>query len=467
MPNKTIAAGSSGDSVQAAFDNLVPGDVLQVENGRYNVSGLQLNRGGTIKKPIYIRGASRTGAVLSSPGRILYILAASHVIIENMTLQGSGVDSGSEASSVGIGFHDGTPNQARITVRNVTMNGVDTAITAHKEISEFLAYDNRLIGNNTWTADLINTNATWNDDGINMPGFGNCAFNNTLTGFGDSLAYAAHSGADTLTQSLGVHFYRNDVRNSGDDLAEVDHAHRNIALYDNRSHNSMTFISLDPVYGGPFIAARNIAINIGRTPFKWNATNSGHFVYNNTIVRTTGRPWVEGDVSAEAGWYQPNNGDQISYGFRNNLIIYRGIGNQTIRLDNSGHDIVDFTHNSWFPDRVFQWPQGRFDSLAAAHNGLAPTTPVFGGITRRHEEDNITASNPWTTAVTLGTDYRTAVRDTYIPIVAPGSAAKNSGVTIPNITDQFSGSAPDRGAIIGGRGIPVYGDRSGAATMRH
>jgi hypothetical protein len=40
-------------------------------------------------------------------------------------------------------------------------------------------------------------------------------------------------------------------------------------------------------------------------------------------------------------------------------------------------------------------------------------------------------------------------------------------VTIPNITDQFSGSAPDRGAIIGGRGIPVYGDRSGAATMRH
>ena len=463
--NKAIAAGSSGAAIQAAFDNLAPGDVLQFEDGTYNVSRLQLNRGGTLDKPIYIRGASRPGVVLSSPGRILHFLAASHIIIENMTLQGSGIDSGTDASSVGIGFHDGTPNQTRITVRNVTMNGVDRAITADKEISEFLAYDNTFIGNNTWTAALINTNATWNDDGINIPGFGNCAFNNTLAGFGDSLAYAAHSGDNTLTQAVGVHFYRNDVRNSGDDFAEVDHGHRNITLYDNRSHNSMTFISLDPLYGGPFVAARNIAINIGRAPFKWNATNSGQFIYNNTIVRTSGRPWVEGRGSAEAGWYQPNNGDQMSYGYRNNLMIYRGAGPQTIRLDNSGHGIVDFTHNSWFPDLVFQWPQGRFNNLAAAYNGLARTTPVFSGMTRRHERDNITASNPWTTTVTLGTDYRTEVTDTYTPALAPGATPKNSGVDIANITDHFSGAAPDRGAIIAGRTIPAYGDRSRQAPI--
>jgi hypothetical protein len=462
-PNKTIAAQSSGATIQAAFDNLAPGDVLQFEDGTYNVNGLRLNHGGTIDKPIYIRGASRTGAVLSSPGRILYILAASHAIIENITLQGSGIDSGTDASSVGIGFYDGTPNQTRVTVRNVTMNGVDIAITAHKEISEFLAYDNTLIGNNTWTPALINTNATWNDDGINIPGFGNCAFNNTLRGFGDSLAYAAHSGGDTLTQAVGVHFYRNDARNSGDDFAEVDHGHRNITLYDNRSHNSMTFISLDPLYGGPFIAARNIAINIGRTPFKWNSTNSGQFIYNNTIVRTSGKFWVEGNVSAEAGWYQPNNGDQRSYGYQNNLMIYRGAGPQTIRLDNTGHDIVDFTHNSWFPDLVYQWPQGRFNNLAAAYNGLARTTPVFSGITRRHEQDSITVRNPWTTTVTLGTDYRTEVTDAYTPALAPGATPKNSGVVIANITDHFSGAAPDRGAIIAGRAIPAYGDRSGQA----
>jgi len=47
-----------------------------------------------------------------------------------------------------------------------------------------MAYDNTMIGNNTWTAidpstgvRLIDSNATWDDDGINISGFGNVAFN--------------------------------------------------------------------------------------------------------------------------------------------------------------------------------------------------------------------------------------------------------------------------------------------------
>ena len=46
------------------------------------------------------------------------------------------------------------------------------------------------------------------------------------------------------------------------------------------------------------------------------------------------------------------------------------------------------------------------------------------------------------------------------PILAAGTAPKNSGVAIPNISDGFSGAAPDRGAIIAGRPIPQYGDCS-------
>ncbi len=460
-PNKTIVTGSSSATIQAAFNNLNPGDVIQFQNGTYDLAAnLVLNRSGTPASPIHIRGESRTGVVLSHAGRIFQIQNASHVIIEQMTLQGSGVDSGTNASSVGIGFWDGAPTQTRITVRNVTMNGVDRAIRASKEISEFLAYDNTLNGNNTWSATLIDTNATWNDDGILVPGFGHAVFNNSLQGFGDSMSFAAHSGGTGLTQTLGVHFYRNDVRNSGDDLTEVDYGHRNITFYDNRSHNSMTFVSLDPVYGGPFVAARNIVINTGRTPFKWNSTNAGQFIYNNTIVRTTGKHWVDGALSAEAGWYQPNNGDQRAYGYRNNILVYRGAGNQTIRLDNSGHDPVDFTHNSWYPDLTFQWPQRAFPDLATAYNGLSATTPVFSGITKRHEQDNITVGNPWTTTVTLGADYHAEATGPYTPVLASGTAPKNSGIVISNITDGFSGGAPDRGAIIAGRPIPQYGDCS-------
>jgi hypothetical protein len=247
----------------------------------------------------------------------------------------------------------------------------------------------------------------------------------------------------------------------GDDGTEVDEGQRNLTFYDNRLRNTMTFVSLDPLYGGPLVVARNIMINTGRTPFKWNSTNAGQFIYNNTIVRTTGKYLAfDGVPAAEAGWYQPNNGDQRAYGYRNNILVYRGDGTQTIRLDNSGHDPVDFTHNSWFPNLVFQWPQGNFSNLAAAYSGLSATIPIFSGITRRHEQDNITVSNPWTTTVTLGADYHTEVTVAYTPVLSPGTAPKNSGVAIPNITDGFSGGAPDRGAIIEGRPIPQYGDRS-------
>ncbi len=61
--------------------------------------------------------------------------------------------------------------------------------------------------------------------------------------------------------------------------------------------------------------------------------------------------------------------------------------------------------------------------------------------------------------VTLGADYRSEVLTTYTPELSPGTMPKNSGVAIPNITDGFDGTAPDRGAIIDGRPTPLYGDR--------
>src|SRR5262245_11980326 len=213
----------------------------------------------------------------------------------------------------------------------------------YHEISEFLAYDNTLIGNNSWTSAMIDTNLTWNDDGINIPGFGNCAFNNSLKGFGDSLAYET---AQLATQSIGVHFYRNDIRNSGDDMAEGDGSFRNDTLYDNRSHNSMTFLSLDTLFGGPFVAARNIAINIGRSPYKFNDQNTGQVGYNNTLIRTNG--------AINWGWVQPNNGPQRAWGFQNNILIYQGTG--SLMANEAGsNDPIDFTHNSWFPDTAVWW----------------------------------------------------------------------------------------------------------------
>ena len=42
----------------------------------------------------------------------------------------------------------------------------------------------------------------------------------------------------------------------------------------------------------------------------------------------------------------------------------------------------------------------------------------------------------------------------------PGSAAVDRGMALPNITDGFSGQAPDLGALELGQPLPTYGPRS-------
>lgn len=83
-------------------------------------------RSGTSSQPIYIRGKTRSGVILRSSGRVMQLQAASNVVIENMTLLGSGVDSGTNASSVCIGFWDGAL-QENITMRDLNTHGVEWA----------------------------------------------------------------------------------------------------------------------------------------------------------------------------------------------------------------------------------------------------------------------------------------------------------------------------------------------------
>lgn len=462
-PNKTIAAGSSSGAIQTALNNLEAGDVLEFEDGTYNVNGLNINQSGTNNSPIYIRGASRNGVILNSNSRpIIQITEADNVIIENLTIRGTGSDGAIgnlQAGIYGGGFGQGS---VRNTIRNVTITGVDNAIVFYDEISEALVYDNTLVGNNLWSAAFLGDNRTWDDDGINLPGFGNVAFNNTISGFGDTFSYAQHASSITLTETRGVHYYRNDIRRSLDDLVEVDHAQRNISFYDNRGHNSANCSSLDPLYGGPFLYARNVCINPARVHMhKWNDTNSGQFLYNNTFIGTVTATGFDPDV---ASWYQPNNGPQQAYGFRNNVTVYRGNG-ITLWFDNGGHQVIDWTHNSWYPNREVQW-DNFYQNLAQAQNQLGDTTPIFSGTTRRMESDNITDSNPWTVNVILGANSLSEVTGTYTPMLSPGTAPKNSGVVIPNITDGYSGAAPDRGALVSGRATPLWGDQNSTPPLQ-
>jgi hypothetical protein len=439
----TVTA-TPADDLQAKLDALGPGDVLELADGSYAVDGLFLASSGTEAQPIYIRGQSRSGVILQNPGRVLQIQEASHVVIENMTLEGSGVDSGTDASSVGISFWDGAL-QENITLRQLDITGVDMGIVASGTIQSVLVYESSLRGNNVWTPEFIETNLTWNDDGIRVPGQGNCVFQNTLHGFGDSLAVTDG------VESVAVYFYRNRITMTGDDSFEADYGTRNLGFYDNYVTNASTLLSLDPLWGGPLYCFRNVIFNTVRGPFKLNNTNSGFFVYNNTIVRTEG--------TTDWGWVQFNNGALQGWSFRNNVLVYRGTSGNLLAIESDGNDPIDFTHNAWYPDGSVWWSAtgGSFSSIAEARAGVPATTALFGASTSRHQHDVITESEPFASPIPLGSDHLTELDTSLVPAPKAGAAFEAAGTPIPNVTDGFSGTAPDMGAIITGRPPPAWG----------
>jgi hypothetical protein len=460
----TITAGSSEAGIQAVLNSLSSGDVCLFENGTY-VGSWNIPCVADDADPIIIRGESRAGVILQNSSRVFYILDAANVIIENMTIEGSGANPSPDPTtnlSTGIGFWNGGAQTAhRLTFRNLTITGVDVGISSRGYMSECLVYNCTLEGNNLWQASEVNNNSTWNDDGICLGGYANCAWQNTLSGFGDAFSCSPDEGVF----STSIHFWRNDVPFTCDDWYESDFGWRNLTFYDNRCLNSMTALSIDPILGGPLLYCRNISINSGRVLLKWNTSSSGQFIINNTFIRTTGKHWLDGNFGNEAGWYQPggDSGSQNSYGFVNNILIYQGASGQLLRLDNGGHDPIDFHNNSYYPDGYVEFlgdVPGNGASLALAQAALGPTTPIFGAITQRLQNDNITVINPWTTTITLGTDYLTQITGDIVPILADGTAPRNSGAVIPGVTDGYSGAFPDRGAVIAGRGFVAYGDQS-------
>ncbi len=447
----TIAAGSTSKQIQAILNAAKPGDVIEFAKGTYEVDGLQLKKGGTKDKPVTIRGESREECIIKDEaGNIFQVLECSDITLENLTLEGSKKDSGTKAASRGVSFWTAPKPQERFTFRNLTIRGVDMGILAAKATRGILVYDNTLTGNNLWKKEIITTNSTWNDDGIRIPGMGHACFNNTLTGFGDTLAMSAR------IKNVGVHFYRNDIPMTGDDAFEGDYGHRNITFYDNRIHNSQTFISMDPMYGGPAFCFRNISVNTGRGPYKLNNKNTGIYFYNNTVVRTngfgSGKSW---------GWVQFNNGPLVAWGYCNNILIWHGKGN-TFAMEARGQNPLDFTNNAWYPDRSFWWTGtgGSAKSMAAVRDKLPATKPVFGTSTKRHEHDLIIAANPFAEEIKLGPDFLTQTPKLYVPKLAETSKARGAGRVIPGVTDGFSGKAPDIGAVITGRKDPIRGDRS-------
>lgn len=465
------AAGSADVTITDIADleneinNASAGDVIEIADGTYVVDTIDISNNISASNPIYVRGESRDGVILDKnvggQGNALFQFTGTTagIVFENFTVEGPG-GTGNTVEVFG-NFNDG--GQARdITVRDITVTGVRRFIYQFFYADRWLVYDNTVEGRNPWTSARYETNAAWDDYGIHLPGNSNDVFNNTLTGFGDVISFANSSNGD---EPYNNHAHNNDIYNAIDDTFEADDGTRNLSFYDNRITNCQNISSLDPLYGGPLINARNIYINVARRYWlKWNDNSSGMFYYNNTAIGT-GSGTV---ISVPPDTFGPGldsiidqpQGQTVDYfAVDNNLFI--ADNTNILTMNPSGMNNVDWRNNYWYPDGAMNFSNPDDYTSVANANSTSTTnfTPVFGSQTRFVETDGVSEADPFVTSVVLGADESTEVTIAYRPRLASGSNPKNNGVAVAGITDGYTGDDPDVGAVIDGRSDVVFGDR--------
>ena len=294
-----------------------------------------------------------------------------------------------------------------------------------------------------------------------------------MDGYGDSVTFA-HS----IDEPSGIiecnYAYRNFIRNSCNDAFELDHCERFIGVYDNYCENIDTGVSQSDNVSinnyGPTYVFRNIFANIAIKWFKSNASWQGWHWYNNTFAETAG---IAGDSepTASEGFYNNDANWAQGWVYRNNIHVCTDTSITYVWRNVWANPPVatygfDLSHNSWYPtNKNITWAgngPGTFASVAIAqaatdtHDTLYPAGAGLSPNSRYHQNDVGTDSNPWANSLGMGADALIELTNATTLELDSGSTAKNAGVAIPGITDDFTGAAPDMGAVIEGRSAVNY-----------
>lgn len=497
------------DWATAGRPRVRPGDTLLVHAGIYRYDRYEytndaavnrttpldgtyyLTADGTAEMPITIKAAGDGDVVFDGNGNyaLFDVRAADYTYFEGITFRNAEI-----AILAGTQFLAGAKG---LTVKHSRFEDVGAGIfTNYSGSSGFYIADNVFIGRNDpehligWAGDY------WTQfDGIDgqvfpprmlsyvavkLYGPGHVVAYNYIAHFHDGINIETYGNPDGSMPSgpgivdapryppreywdrrpVAMDFYNNVITNSHDNPIEADGGMHNIRVMRNMliNHPSHAFCN-QPALGGPVYWIRNIAYHLPTGSTRITAGSAGVLFYNNTVLSET----------AVAG------GSNLHW--RNNLLL----GEHALPAIFSVSTFSAYTssdYNGFRPNREtdysFEWnspPEGviadfpgprhtpelevrRFATLeeyAAAtaqdvHSVLVDYD-VFVNVPQLDARDTSAAQRLY-----RAEDFDFRLR--------PGSAAVDRGTVLPNVTDGYSGEAPDLGALELGAPPPHYGPRA-------
>ena len=272
----------------------------------------------------------------------------------------------------------------------------------------------------------------------------------------DGPAYPPREFWDRRPVSIDI--YNNYITNAHDNSIEMDGSMHNIRVMRNMLINSASHpMSTQPSTGGPIYFIRNIAYHAPGGSTRLTAGSPGVFFYNNTIVTET-----NGAASANVHW-------------RNNLMLGQN-AQAAIFSVNTNTNYSSSDYNGFRPNpgnESFQWNSPPLNVQMIPADGTSgaklearkfATLEAYAQATRQDQHSVLVDYDVFKKVTKLDAKDLATVQRLYKAedldfSLRPGSAAVDRGVALPNVTDGFTGQAPDLGALEVGRPLPIYGPR--------
>jgi hypothetical protein len=488
--------GSSGaDYFNSYPPRVQPGDTILVHAGiykddRYRYGGplgtissgtYFLTVSGTPEKPIVIKGAGDGEVVFDGDGayNLFNVMAANYNYFEGLTIR-----------NTELAFWGGYKNLAGssgLTVKHCRIENVGRAVYSDWSGSkDYYIADNTMVGK--FRADILMgfTGRTWqnlpefanklvSEYSIKLYGQGHVVAYNFITRFHDGIDIATYGNPDGSPDSIrdrmpvSIDFYNNDISNVEDNCIESDGGAHNIRIFRNRCFNhGHRALSVQPMFGGPVYFIRNIVYHAPEGgAVKFTASSAGIVVYHNTFLSNV-KPMLLAASNVH---------------YRNNLILGKSETPEIFAVEtNTNYSSSDY--NGFRPSEnaefSFEWSSppfsvranfpgemGKLSTQAQARveaqtreTRRFKTLKEFAEATGQDRHSVIVDYDIFQRVTPPGPDPRTLYKPEDFDFqLRPGSVAVDAGVRLPGVNDDFTGGAPDLGALEIGRPVPHYGPR--------
>ncbi len=458
--------GNTGDWWNVPEPRVQPGDIILIHAGRYKGNRLKyadslaldfhgayvLTQKGTPEKPIAVKAAGDGEVIFDGDGayRLFDVMAADYHYFEGLTIR-----------NTDIAFYAGLKRVmgcSGLTVKNCKMEDIGIGVvTYNADSKDFYIADNIMIGRHDpdtlvgWYG-LEKPSPLTSYYAIKVYGQSHVVCHNSISYFHDGICVDTHGLPEAgKVKCVSIDFYRNDIFNMADDFIEADGGVHNIRVFENRGFNSYhSALSAQPIFGGPVYFFKNICYNVPGTALKYTVRPSGILTYQNTFI-------------ADVAITNFSNGH-----FRNNLFI----GPDDNRHALSGTTFTSYSsmdYNGYRKKREGMKYRWRYPHLNSLNHGDEKELTTFEfkslkGFSKKtqHEihgvelEDDVFVHVPLPDPSKKGHVYPVNGYD--FSLKRSGKAV-DAGCVLPNINDNYSGKAPDLGALELGEPLPQYGPR--------